>query len=268
MKPHALVANDDGIESAFLHQFVDALCQDFDVTVAAPAFEQSWIGRAISRRQEIEVIHSPAIFPDGVDAWAISGTPTDCVNIALGHLVKRPVDIVLSGINIGYNTGEILILSSGTIAGAIEGAFWGLPAVAFSKCVPNHLYEGIQKNKGKAEGEFKDSLIAASRHASSIALETLKKKPPYGTVLNVNFPADTQDNTPCEKTVPAKVQMGSLYAETSPGKYIFSYTDGVTVKPNNLQTDRSALEHGKISLSILDFTCIGQHTHTEREQTT
>lgn len=267
MKPHALVANDDGIESAFLHRFVDALCQDFDVTVAAPAFEQSWIGRAISRNREIEVIHSPSIFPRGVDAWAISGTPTDCVNIALGHLVKRPVDIVLSGINIGYNTGEILILSSGTIAAAIEGASWGLPAVAFSKCVPNHLYEGIRESKGKAEGGFKSSLIAASRHASSIALETLKKKPPHGTVLNVNFPADTRDNTSCETTVPAKVQMGSLYVETSPGKYVFNYTDGITFKPDNLQTDRFALEHGKISLSILNFACIGKRTHTEEEQT-
>ena len=131
MKLHALVTNDDGIESAFLHQLVDALNEKFQITVAAPAFEQSWIGRAISRRKEIEAIHSPSIFPKDVHAWAIDGTPTDCVNIALGNLVEQPVDIVLSGINIGYNVSETLILSSGTIAGAIEGASWGLPAVAF-----------------------------------------------------------------------------------------------------------------------------------------
>lgn len=267
MKPHALVANDDGIDSAFLHRFVDALCYDFNVSVAAPAFEQSWIGRAISRRKEIEVIHSPSIFPEGVDAWAISGTPTDCVNIALGHLVKQPVDIVLSGINIGYNTAETLILSSGTIAGAIEGALWGLPAVAFSKCVPNHLYEGIQKNKGKTEGEFKNSLISASQHANSIALDALKKTPRYGTVLNVNFPADTRDNTPYEETVPAKIQLGSLYAETSPGKYVFQYTDGIHIEPNT-NTDRAALERGSISLSVLDFARIGQHTSRSKKQTT
>ena len=140
MKPHALVTNDDGIESVFLHRLVDALLPDFDVSVAAPAFEQSWIGRAVSRHGEVEVIRSPSIFPAGVDAWAISGTPTDCVNIALGNLISKQPDIVLSGINIGYNTTETLILSSGTIAGAIEGALWGLPAIAFSKCVPNHLF--------------------------------------------------------------------------------------------------------------------------------
>ena len=259
MKPHALVANDDGIESAFLHRFVDALCHDFKVSVAAPAFEQSWIGRAISRRKEIEVIHSPAIFPEDVDAWAISGTPTDCVNIALGHLVKQPVDIVLSGINIGYNTAEPLILSSGTIAAAIEGAFWGLPAIAFSKSIPNHLFKSIQKNKGKTEGDFRDSLIAASRHANSIALEMLKKNSRYGTVLNVNFPVDTRDDTPYEETVPAAVKMGSLYTETSPGKYVFHYNEGI-VTESNVQTDRAALENGTISLSVLDFTCFGKPT--------
>ena len=118
MKPHALVTNDDGIDSIFLHRLVDALLPDFRVSVAAPAFEQSWIGRAVSRHREVEVLQSPALFPEGVDAWAISGTPTDCVNIALGNLVQGPVDIVLSGINIGFNTTETLILSSGTVAGA------------------------------------------------------------------------------------------------------------------------------------------------------
>ena len=127
MKPLALVTNDDGIDSAFLHRLVEALAKDFEVAVAAPAFEQSWIGRAISRRTEVEVIPSPSHFPSGVQAWAVSGTPTDCVNIALGNLLDRQPDIVVSGINIGFNTTETLILCSGTIAGAMEGAQWGLP---------------------------------------------------------------------------------------------------------------------------------------------
>jgi 5'-nucleotidase len=106
MKPHLLVTNDDGIESAFLHRLVAALLPKFKVSVAAPAFEQSWIGRAISRHQEIEVLCGASHFPAEVTAWAINGTPTDCVNIALGHLLERPADAVVSGINIGYNTTE------------------------------------------------------------------------------------------------------------------------------------------------------------------
>jgi 5'-nucleotidase len=259
MKPHALVTNDDGIESIFLHRLVDALLPDFDVSVAAPAFEQSWIGRAVSRHGEVEVIHSPSIFPKGVDAWAISGTPTDCVNIALGNLVKAQPDIVLSGINIGYNTTETLILSSGTVAGAIEGALWGLPAIAFSKCVPNHLFEQIQSAKGQTEGDFTDSLIAAANHARHIALDTLQHPPRSGTVVNINFPASTSADSPTEETVPAKIHLGSLYAETSPGKYSFRYSDGITLEPDP-QSDRAALERGSISRSILDFARIGQRS--------
>ena len=63
MKPHALVTNDDGIDSIFLHRLVDALLPDFTVSVAAPAFEQSWIGRAVTRHGEIEVIQSPSSLP-------------------------------------------------------------------------------------------------------------------------------------------------------------------------------------------------------------
>ena len=134
MKPHALVTNDDGIESAFLHRLVEALLPHFRVSVAAPVLEQSWTGRSMTRHGELEAIHSSSHFPDSVEAWAISGTPTDCVNIALGNLLPKKPDIVLSGINIGFNTTESLVLSSGTVAGAIEGVLWDLPAMAFSKC--------------------------------------------------------------------------------------------------------------------------------------
>lgn len=259
MKPRALVTNDDGIESAFLHRLVEALVDKFQVSVAAPAFEQSWIGRAISRREEIEVIHSPSIFPGGVDAWAVNGTPTDCVNIALGNLIKEPVDIVLSGINIGYNISESLILSSGTVAGATEGAFWGLPAVAFSKSVPNHLFEDIRKSNGQTEGDFTDSLIAAAQHACRIAIETLEDPPPQSNVVNINFPEKTGDKTPCEETIPAKVKLGSFYKPNDSGKYVFHFSGGAEVEENK-HSDRAALERGSISRSILDFTQIGKRT--------
>lgn len=259
MKPHALITNDDGIESAFLHRLVEALLVDFTVSVAAPAFEQSWIGRAVSRHREVEVIHSPSIFPAGVDAWAISGTPTDCVNIALGNLLPAQPNIVLSGINIGYNTTETLILSSGTVAGAIEGALWNLPAIAFSKCVPHHLFEAIRDSKGQTTGDFTDSLASAADRARRIALDTLRTPPPPGCVVNINFPAETHASTPLEETIPAKIHLGSLYSETSPGKYAFRYSDGAILEPHD-QSDRAALDRGSISRSLLDFARIGQRS--------
>lgn len=259
MKPHALVTNDDGIESAFLHKLVEALTSEFQVSVAAPAFEQSWIGRAISRREEVEVIHSPSVFSDEVDAWAVNGTPTDCVNIALGNLVQKPVDIVLSGINIGYNISETLILSSGTVAGATEGAFWGLPAVAFSKCVPEHLFENISKNNGKTEGEFTDSLVTAAQHACRIAVDTLKNPPQQNAVININFPEKTEAGTPFEETIPAKVKLGSFYKPNDSGKYVFHFSGGIEIEQSE-HSDRAALARGNISRSILDFAQIGKRS--------
>ena len=257
MKPHALVTNDDGIESAFLHRLVDALLEHFEVSVAAPAFEQSWIGRAVSRHNEVEVIHSPSYFPPAVQAWAISGTPTDCVNIALGNLLTRQPDIVISGINIGFNTTETLILSSGTVAGAIEGAQWGLPAIAYSKCVPDHLFQSITAANGKSGGEFSHSLQHACAHAAQLALETVQTPPKSGTVINVNFPEITTAESRIEDTFPAKIDLGSLFAESSPGKYSFRFTPGIEIE-SHPNSDRSALERGHISHSLLDFSRIGQ----------
>ncbi|MGC6455710.1 MAG: 5'/3'-nucleotidase SurE [Coraliomargaritaceae bacterium] len=255
-RPHALVTNDDGIESAFLHCLVEALLPTFKVSVAAPAFEQSWIGRAISRRNEIEVIESPSHFPGGVQAWAISGTPTDCVNIALGNLLPTLPDIVLSGINIGFNTTEPLLLSSGTIAGAIEGAVWGLPAIAFSQCVPGHLFEGIRSSNGKTNGNFEKSLLAAAQHAQRMASECIASPEKPGNVVNINFPAETSADSPIEATYPAPLRLGSFYRETSPGKYRFHYSDGNVPQPDP-QQDRATLERGNISRSVLDFSRIG-----------
>ena len=257
MKPRVLVTNDDGIESAFLHRLAEALIADFEVSVAAPATEQSWIGRAMTRLGEVEVTHSPTAVPGAKDAWAINGTPTDCVNIALGHLLPEKPDIVLSGINIGFNTTETLILSSGTIAGAIEGALWGLPAIAFSQCVPHHLFEEIRDSNGQTSGAFDDSLRAAARHACALAKQTLKDPPKSGDVVNINFPAETTAASTIKETYPAKIQLGSLFEEAAPGKFRFRYHDGIAIETNP-GTDREALKAGFISRSILDFSRIGR----------
>ena len=258
MKPHALVTNDDGIESAFLHRLVEALLPYFRVSVAAPVSEQSWTGRSMTRHGELEAIHSPSHFPDGVGAWSISGTPTDCVNIALGNLLAEKPDIVLSGINIGFNTTESLILSSGTVAGAIEGVLWDLPAMAFSKCVPNHLFEKIRDARGQTDGTFNASLKAAAAHAARMAVETLAAPAKHlGIVVNVNFPVETGADTPIIDTFPAKLQLGSLFAETSSGKFTFHYSDGFVADPDP-NTDRAVLESGGISRSLLDFSRIGK----------
>lgn len=256
MKPVVLVTNDDGIDSEFLHLLVKALTEHFRVHIAAPADEQSWIGRAMSRRKDIHVVDRIAEFPDCESAWSISGTPTDCINIALGNLLEEPPDTVVSGINIGYNTTEALILSSGTIAGAFEGALWGLPAIAFSQSVPSEVFESVRDTNGQTKGSFSDTLRCSASHAARITLSTLSSPPPKGHVININFPEQTSADTQLRDAVPAKIHLGSLYKEKSPGVFGFHFHEGITVEPDT-QSDRAALEAGYISQSILDFSRIG-----------
>lgn len=257
MKPLALVTNDDGIDSAFLHELVRALQAEFRVAVAAPAFEQSWIGRAMTRKGEIDVIPSPSHFEDVESAWAIGGTPSDCVNIALGNLLPERPAIVCSGINIGFNTTETLILSSGTVAGAIEGALWGLPSLAFSKCVPHEIFAQVAEQRGRTEGAFASSLQCAAARACNLARETLEKPETPGRVININFPTETGLDTAVEDTVPARIELGSLFEEHRPGKYRFRFKGG-TVCESSEASDRSVLEAGRISRSVLDFSRIGR----------
>ncbi len=121
------------------------------------------------------------------------------------------------------------------------------------------IRDRIQSAERQTEGDFTNALLAAANHARHIALDTLQHPPRSGTVVNINFPASTSADSPTEETVPAKIHLGSLYAETSPGKYSFRYSDGITLEPDP-QSDRAALERGSISRSILDFARIGQRS--------
>jgi 5'-nucleotidase len=179
------------------------------------------------------------------------------VNIALGHLVSSPPDIVLSGINLGYNTTEILILSSGTIAGAIEGSLWDIPSIAFSQAIPNALFSEISSNHGQTDERFRSVIQASADKAAQLALEAVQSPPNKGTILNVNFPETMHAQAAIEKTQPAKIHLGSLYEATEANCFRFQYSEGKRLC-THLQSDRDALKRGNISISELDFSQIGR----------
>ena len=266
MKKHVLVANDDGINSGFLRALVEALEPYFKVSVAAPKSEQSWIGRAISRHSEIKVEKVDSLFSEGIEAWSLDGTPSDCVNIALGHLLETPPDIVVSGINIGFNTADILVLSSGTIAGAIEGSLWGHPSIAFSQTIPHEVYNEIHSKGGVPTAEFSPVLEASAEKAAQITLQTVESPPDQGVVLNVNFPNNMHREAQTETTCPAKIRLGSLYRQTKPGTYQFSYSEGTIIETDG-HSDREALERGNISISPLNFSHAAQKNDKKVKKT-
>ena len=163
-----LLSNDDGISSEGLRALYDAVRPLGEVIVVAPDREQSAAGHSLS-------IHRPLrINAIGNDWYAVDGTPTDCVNLALnGFLKDRPPDIVLSGINKGGNLGDD-ITYSGTVAAAMEATLLGCPAVAVSL-----VYE--------EEGEPLHFELAG-QFARRITEEVLERGLNKGILLNVNVP--------------------------------------------------------------------------------
>jgi len=254
--PVILVTNDDGIDSYFLRVLVEALQQTgFQTCVAAPMAEQSWISRALSRRRDVNVAEYTHF---GCTAWAVDGTPTDCVNIALGHLLKDQPAAVVSGINLGHNTSLPYILSSGTIAGALEGAFWGLPALAFSMELPGDRIAQIRKVHGKVEGHLDTSLRCAGARAAEFVKARLQQAnpDPAPIVHNINFPATTTTVTPVVHTRPAKLKLGSLFARQSPATFAFQYMSEKE-GDDSPDADYNTIMRGCISHSILDYSFLG-----------
>jgi 5'-nucleotidase len=173
-EPLILVTNDDGISAPGIHKLFCALSPLGKIAVVAPHTERSAVGHAITLSDPLRVSNF-----DKNGHWsgfAVSGTPADCVKIAVSSLLDRKPDLIVSGINLGSNTG-INAIYSGTVSAATEGAILGIPSIAISLTT------------------FIDPLFATAVHfARQIAQLVLEKGLPVRTLLNINIP-----NVPIEQ---------------------------------------------------------------------
>ncbi len=170
-KPLILVCNDDGIQAPGLLALAAGLDEIGDVCVVAPLTEQSAVGHAITTRQPVRTKPWPFRVPSGqIPAFSVSGTPADCVKLAIDKLLPSRPAIVVSGINQGPNAA-VNVIYSGTVSAATEAAILGIPAVAISYC----RWRG---------GDFETSARIARRVVSAV----LEKGLPPGVLLNVNVP--------------------------------------------------------------------------------
>lgn len=260
-----LVTNDDGIASVFLHELVRALLTNgHEVAVAAPKQEQSWIGAAKSRHRPVTSERADAAHGLGCPTWVVDGTPSDCVNIAIAHLLPGanlpPRDAVVSGINIGFNASLAFILASGTIGGAWEGAVHGLPGIAVSQDVKPEAFERLRASGGKADEALLAVLKISAQHAARLAAELATSTPPRSfTVHNLNFPSACHPRTEVRRTVPAQVIIPGLFSPAQDdGTHRFIFNRGEDISPPEPLTDRAALVAGQISHTVLDYRKLGQ----------
>lgn len=167
--PSILVTNDDGVHSAGIHALAAALRVLGDVTIVAPVTESSAIGHALTLARPLRLERVPM---EGA-VFSVDGTPTDCVNIALTMVLDRKPDLVVSGINKGFNLGDD-VTYSGTVAGAMEGALLGIPSLAVS----------LERTRDPHDFDF----TPAARAATTIARQILEHRLPARTFLNMNVP--------------------------------------------------------------------------------
>jgi 5'-nucleotidase len=163
--PRILVTNDDGHFSPGIHALAAALRGVGEVVIVAPQTEASAVGHALTLRRPLRVEH----VSDGV--YAVDGTPTDCVNVAIDQILQHKPDLIVSGINKGYNIGDD-VTYSGTVAGALEAALLGFQAIAVSQ----------EYSPGAMD------FSVSAEFAARIAKKVLEHPLPIRTFLNINVP--------------------------------------------------------------------------------
>ena len=234
-----LVTNDDGIDSPGIHALADALEDLGDVTVVAPATDQSAVGRSMSNTAEL-VEHERG--------YAVDGTPTDCVVAGLSEFIDDP-DLVVAGCNRGANLGHYVLGRSGTVSAAVEAAFFGLPAIATSLYIP--IPEDVQFSD--VEPDKSDYREAANATAYLVEHTMDTGVFEHADYLNVNAPVP--ENGPAEMEITRPSHSYHMDATRENGRvimqdHIWERMASGTV-PDEPGTDRHAIVNGNVSVSPL-----------------
>src|SRR4051812_16286142 len=224
-----LVTNDDGVHSDGIHALAAALARLGDVTVVAPHVEASAIGHALTLRRPLRMEE----LRGGV--YEVDGTPTDCVNIALTKLyAAAPPDLIVSGINKGYNLGDD-VTYSGTVSGALEGALLGVASIA------------VSQERTRGAYDFRHSAAAAAKIAQIVLRDGLSPQ----TFLSLNVPSGTPKGF--KLTVQAKRNHVTTVDERIDprGKTYYWIEEGENAWEPHDRSDFQAVKDGYVSVTPL-----------------
>ena len=238
-----LLTNDDGIYAPGLAAMKEALRRLGDVFVVAPAREQSGVAHSITYLTPLIV--KEVYVGDELWGWAVEGSPADCVKIAVSEICPRRPDLVVSGINSGLNAG-INVLYSGTVAAAIEGAFFGIPSVAVSLEYDEHA---DYPRAAEIAREIIEQLFAADVHGTRL--------------FNINIPAKALRGRPAVRVVPMDVSQYSEQYEKRIDPYGRPYywlVGRPPQPPADGQTDLSALAQGYVTITPLHYNMTEEST--------
>lgn len=239
-RPLILVSNDDGYRAQGINELVGFLRTFCDIIVMAPAAPRSGSGCAITTNTPLKYIKD--LQEPGVVRYNCTGTPTDCIKLALEELFKeRKPDLIVSGINHGDNS-SVNAHYSGTMGAAIEGCLKGYPAIAFSLC--NH--------------NMSANFIPLKPYITAITKKVLEQGLPKGTCLNVNFPDcnEFKGIKICRQTKGDWQNEFEMQTRKNGENYFWMTGEYRNDEPESTDTDHWALDNGYVAITptTIDFT--------------
>lgn len=243
-RPLILVTNDDSIIAPGIRFLISVMKEIGEVIVVAPDSPQSAMGHAITINNTL-YIDKLNLDKDIEHEYSCSGTPVDCVKMAVHEILKRKPDLCVSGVNHGSNS-SINVIYSGTMSAAVEAGIEGIPAIGFS-----HLDYGWQTD-----------FEPIKEYIKTITQEVLKNGLPEGVVLNVNFPKKDKSVI---KGIKVCRQAKAMWVEkfdkrTNPqGKEYYWLSGEFVNKDKGEDTDEWALQNGFVSIVPVQFDLTAHH---------
>jgi 5'-nucleotidase len=243
-KPLILVVNDDGITAPGIRALVEAVRPLGDVVVVAPDSPQSGMGHAITINKPLRLHKVDDIFGD-IPSYHCSGTPADCVKIAVDKVMHRHPDLCVSGINHGSNS-SINVLYSGTMSAAVEASLEGIPSVGFSLLDYRH------------EADFE----AAAHYARIISSQILAHGLTKSTLLNVNIPNlktnEIKGIKICRQAI-AKWEEEYIQRQDPFGRDYYWLSGNFVNHDQGTDTDEWALANGYVSIVPIQYDLTAHH---------
>jgi 5'-nucleotidase len=243
-KPLILVTNDDGVSAPGLRALITVMAEIGDVIVVAPDKPQSGMGHAITTNSTL-YLNKISKDTEVITEYSCSGTPVDCVKLAVNEILKRKPDLCVSGVNHGSNS-SINVIYSGTMSAAVEAGIEGIPAIGFS----------LLDYDWNADFETMKPFIR------KITLEVLENHLPQGVVLNVNFPKLKKEDI---KGIKICRQAKALWVEkfdkrqTPQGRDYYWLAGEFVNQDKGEDTDEWALGNGYVSVVPIQFDLTAHH---------
>lgn len=246
-RPLILITNDDGIFAKGLKHLVNTIKPFGDILIVAPDKPQSGMGHAITVNNVLRL--KKYKYEEGIDAYSCSGTPVDCVKLAIYRLLKRKPALLVSGINHGANF-SVNVLYSGTMSAAVEGALEGVPSIGFSLC--NH--------------DLDADFSTCTKVIQKLVKNALNGEMPNDVCLNVNIPDVKPEELKGIKVCrQAKAHWEDDFdARKDPyGTEYFWLVGEFKNLDKGEDTDVFALEHNYASVVPVQFDMTAHHAITE-----